>query len=713
MHARVNLTKTTPKHHGSTRRTGSLAVRPYHTLLLRRKSDELLRLLPPDCSAALYRLVQRVNPKRTFDELAQDVNVTLAQVIRLALHLVSWHEAIIIHPLCASNVYMVAGDFDLRLLDFKHMEAFQAAFPKQQLPAVLMDFSHPKRLSEHMNSLAHSQEAAEERIKIVQWLLRREMLHLLHTFVFLLAPKQPMPPLRRGGRGAGGWNSASQHSVGDRSQHPVSDTLSISPTVRHVPCSSPLAKNSVASTPHSHAHHDGHGGHSGEIDVEALTARHASLQKQIDMEHPGLLERTSRSLSVESPPEHRELGERRSLSGESSPDHPGFLLGDDLSLSGESLPEHPVLAQSGENSIRTKVMRGGGVDARCAGGPAFAATRVRSVSSAGGSREKENATGNSPAALGVSFTPATNVTVAATTIVGFKPKSTSRPRNGSISSVAGDPTVGFKPRVGSDRSSGSPSATAAHRGGYGIGDGDGDGDGSSSSGGDNGSASGRTYSFSNAMPATFALAGEHSERGNGGGTVAGTSNATDGGLHLDTTWTPMEEADADTTITPSSLQAGTEKRPALAKNETSSQPPPAPQHRSASEQSVISSVYSADDVCDSGGAASNASSSLRSNVAMGSFPAGISDEVGPVDLERGDVDGCSIAYEHVTSAEYRAILRLPAAKDPDGLDRFLRLCQYFRGGHPLEEIMWRENLRRPLLMEVLEAFAPVLTQVTI
>ena len=83
-------------------------IRPYHTLILRSEGTGLLQQLPLDCSSALYRLAQSVNLHKTFEELAVDINVTVTQVLRLALHLTSWHEAMIIHPLCATNVYIVA-----------------------------------------------------------------------------------------------------------------------------------------------------------------------------------------------------------------------------------------------------------------------------------------------------------------------------------------------------------------------------------------------------------------------------------------------------------------------------------------------------------------------------------------------------------------------------------------------------------------------------
>ena len=87
------------------------------------------------------------------------------------------------------------------------------------------------------------------------------------------------------------------------------------------------------------------------------------------------------------------------------------------------------------------------------------------------------------------------------------------------------------------------------------------------------------------------------------------------------------------------------------------------------------------------------------------------------EAESGDDDGwledTEPPYGFVTGAEFEAIKAVPAAADdPDVLDLFLRLCQYFRGQHPLEEIMWRENLIRQQLAAVLSSFSGVLTRIT-
>ena len=69
-------------------------------------------------------------------------------------------------------------------------------------------------------------------------------------------------------------------------------------------------------------------------------------------------------------------------------------------------------------------------------------------------------------------------------------------------------------------------------------------------------------------------------------------------------------------------------------------------------------------------------------------------------------------YGFVTQTEYDAIKQVPAASDHEMLDLFLRLCQYFRGEHPLEEVMWRENLSRQQLGKLLSSFSEVLTRIT-
>uniref|UniRef100_H2Z1J2 GATOR1 complex protein NPRL3 C-terminal HTH domain-containing protein n=1 Tax=Ciona savignyi TaxID=51511 RepID=H2Z1J2_CIOSA len=49
-----------------------------------------------------------------------------------------------------------------------------------------------------------------------------------------------------------------------------------------------------------------------------------------------------------------------------------------------------------------------------------------------------------------------------------------------------------------------------------------------------------------------------------------------------------------------------------------------------------------------------------------------------------------------------------AAHNPTTLSLFLRLLKYFDGGHHLEEMMYRENLLRGNILNILDQFKPLL-----
>lgn len=68
-------------------------------------------------------------------------------------------------------------------------------------------------------------------------------------------------------------------------------------------------------------------------------------------------------------------------------------------------------------------------------------------------------------------------------------------------------------------------------------------------------------------------------------------------------------------------------------------------------------------------------------------------------------------FVHLSPAEYAVVQAQQVA--PDDLELFLRLCPYFRGKHKLEEIMYRENLNRAQLVDILKKFSAVVRTVTL
>ncbi|XP_048515143.1 GATOR complex protein NPRL3 isoform X2 [Athalia rosae] len=155
------------------------SLRPYHGLLLLIEPLDLLESLPADSAPALVRLIQMYSPLKSLQTLAADSDLSLAQVFQLTGHLVYWAKAMIIYPLCESNVYVVAPD---AILTAQLLDAFSEQFPGLCLLQVISDFSLPTSISQKLNPLSQPQQQTQL-VKIIIWLLKNHLLLQLHTYV--------------------------------------------------------------------------------------------------------------------------------------------------------------------------------------------------------------------------------------------------------------------------------------------------------------------------------------------------------------------------------------------------------------------------------------------------------------------------------------------------------------------------------------------------
>ncbi|KAG7158618.1 GATOR complex protein NPRL3-like [Homarus americanus] len=62
----------------------------------------------------------------------------------------------------------------------------------------------------------------------------------------------------------------------------------------------------------------------------------------------------------------------------------------------------------------------------------------------------------------------------------------------------------------------------------------------------------------------------------------------------------------------------------------------------------------------------------------------------------------------LSPAEKEMVMKVEAARNPEDLKLFAKLCVYFRGHHHLEEMMYRVNLRRSHLLQLIDKFRQVL-----
>ncbi|KAJ3010132.1 Nitrogen permease regulator 3 [Thoreauomyces humboldtii] len=158
-------------------------LRPYHALLLLHDPEEVLKELPLDPLPLLVELIQVVTPTQCLEQLQTMLDCSLSQLYRLAAHLVHWQKAKIIDVISMRNVYVVSPDAPLDKLPCL-IEDFQTRFPQLDLPSVLADLSIPRPYS----VIVPQKELRTLYLEILTYLLRHNLVHQLHMYIYLMIP---------------------------------------------------------------------------------------------------------------------------------------------------------------------------------------------------------------------------------------------------------------------------------------------------------------------------------------------------------------------------------------------------------------------------------------------------------------------------------------------------------------------------------------------
>ncbi|XP_050547072.1 GATOR complex protein NPRL3-like, partial [Daktulosphaira vitifoliae] len=124
-------------------------LRPYHGLLLMTDRKKLLENLPTDSSPSIVRLINMYNPVKSLQTLSADADLTIAQVFNIAGHLIYWGDAIVIFPLCETNMYTIAPNVPTER-ESKFAIEFEDKFPDHNLLEVMSEFSLPTSLQYKM-----------------------------------------------------------------------------------------------------------------------------------------------------------------------------------------------------------------------------------------------------------------------------------------------------------------------------------------------------------------------------------------------------------------------------------------------------------------------------------------------------------------------------------------------------------------------------------
>uniref|UniRef100_A0A0K8TF05 GATOR complex protein NPRL3 n=2 Tax=Lygus hesperus TaxID=30085 RepID=A0A0K8TF05_LYGHE len=193
-------------------------VKPYHGMLLLVDAATLMDSLVPDCSPTLTRLIKIYTPLKSLQTLAADADLTLRMVCNLASHLVYWGKAIIIYPLCESNVYMAAPNNVIHTSS-PLVEKFGETFPGQNLIQTIAEFSFPTSIRQMMSPINGNDHCNAQ---VIIWLLQHRLLLQLHTYIYYMPTNRGLPQQEQ----ASGGGGKSEGSICELST--PSETMSLS-----------------------------------------------------------------------------------------------------------------------------------------------------------------------------------------------------------------------------------------------------------------------------------------------------------------------------------------------------------------------------------------------------------------------------------------------------------------------------------------------------
>jgi len=159
------------------------ALRPYHGILLLYEERELLDKLPLDASPTLKKMLSHASPTNSFRTIASDSDLALLHVFHLAGHLLYWGLAIVIYPICETNIYVVSPKIK-NLLNPVVVERFNDKFPGENLVSCLAMFSLPTSVAQRTAPILNAGHL-QLLTKIIIWMLQQHLLVQLHTYVTL------------------------------------------------------------------------------------------------------------------------------------------------------------------------------------------------------------------------------------------------------------------------------------------------------------------------------------------------------------------------------------------------------------------------------------------------------------------------------------------------------------------------------------------------
>ena len=159
------------------------ALRPYHGVMLLYEKGELLDKLPLDANPTMKKMITYASPNKSLRTIASDSDIALPHVFKLASQLLYWGLAIVIFPICESNIYTVSPKIN-SLMNPVVVERFNEKFPGENLVACLSMFSLPTSIAQRMAPIMNSGQI-QTLTRVIVWMIQQHLLLQLHTYVTL------------------------------------------------------------------------------------------------------------------------------------------------------------------------------------------------------------------------------------------------------------------------------------------------------------------------------------------------------------------------------------------------------------------------------------------------------------------------------------------------------------------------------------------------
>ncbi|KAJ1989744.1 Nitrogen permease regulator 3 [Dimargaris cristalligena] len=165
-------------------------IQPQQILLPLEEPDKILASLPPDVNLSLTLLVKELPHRRALGDLHSVIDCSLAQMYRMAAHMIYWRKAKVINKPKLGCEYVVSPNADLSRIHEYNAE-FAPKFPKINLVEFLASFSTPKSFLKHIQN--SDPEVRAMYFGALEFLLSRDLVTEIHTYVYAKTPGHLKP----------------------------------------------------------------------------------------------------------------------------------------------------------------------------------------------------------------------------------------------------------------------------------------------------------------------------------------------------------------------------------------------------------------------------------------------------------------------------------------------------------------------------------------